>query len=1354
MKRLMISLIILMTASFMLAETIVVSQQYDNRVSLLYSNENSTGIEQLVGSFDRYPVEINEDTYYHLSIGNEPSVLEEGYPALPYVTSSIIIPDNALTDVRVISSDYTEYLMDIAPSKGPLTRDQLPSEIPYSFAEVYRQDDFYPGNLAELGEPYILRDFRGQAVRINPFQYNPVTGVLRVHHSITLEVNSIGVDDRNVKQRTRDGYAREFESVYQNRFLNFHTTRYTPIDERGRLIVIVYDAFVDATMPYVEWKRQKGIPTEVYPVTEIGNNSTAIMNFIQAEYDLDDGLMFVQLVGDAAQVATFTYGGRGSDPSYTLLEGNDPYPDMFIGRFSAESVAQVETQVERTVHYERDITTNDTWLSSAIGVASNEGAGIGHGGLSDIQHLNLIRDNLLDYTYVHVDQIYAPSATAAQVTTALNEGRGFGNYTGHGNNTSWGTTGFSNTHVNALTNDYMLPFYVSVACLNGNFTGTTCFAEAWLRATNNVTGAPTGALVFYASTRSQLWQPPMSAQQEITQLLVNDQKNTIGGLFFNGSCQMIDDYPSTSEGPDEFRYWHIFGDASLQVRSDIPQEISANHLNETFIGLDYFEVQTDTPDLLVSITHEGEILASDYTGADGNITLTFDEPPLEPMDLTLTITGYNKVTYDTTITVIPSEGPYVVIQEVNIEGSDDNTADYGDDVSLNVRLGNVGIETAYMVEATLMTEDPYITIEDNHEDFGHISPEGNVLKLNAFSLSIADNIPDQHRAYFTLEIIDNNDNTWTGSFNFLINAPIYESGTYTLDDSEFGDDNGYLDPGETVEITIPVSNLGNALSPETTVILVSGGPDIIITGDYIMEIDPIEPDDTIPLSFTLVASPEIEIGSVYNLGLLITGGEYEYQTTYILNVGPVIEDFETGDFTAHDWTFSGTQPWMIVSNEVYEGSYAARSGTITHSQSSSMNLTIDVAVDGEISFYRKVSSENNYDFFKFYINGSMVGQWSGEVPWSQVSYPVQAGTNTFTWTYEKDFIVSAGSDCAWVDFIEFPSAGEALEGPVFLANPVLIDFDVVLVDDIAVKDFWIRNFGNEEMTGTIETYEGFEISEIIPETLNGPTRSDSDRILYEFTIPPEGNIQYNLIFMPTEAMDYSGELLITSNSVNVTDAEISIMATGFILIPAEDLTLDLADDHVILTWMEPDFTRNTRGLHQAKSDGSTRINRDVEILGYNIYRDGVMINEEPVSDIIYLDYDIEAEETYTYYVTVVYNLGESEPSNEVEVFITSVEDELFNVPHRTELHANYPNPFNPSTKITFSIKERDRVQIDVYNVLGQKVKTLLNDEKEPGLHSVVWYGKDDSGRNVASGIYFYRMTTSDYNRTNKMIFLK
>ncbi len=125
-----------------------------------------------------------------------------------------------------------------------------------------------------------------------------------------------------------------------------------------------------------------------------------------------------------------------------MVAGNDSYVDLFVGRFSAENTAQVDTQVQRSIWYERDIDTSATWIAKGIGIGSNQGTGQGDDGQSDIVHLNLIRDYLMTYGHTNVDQIYDPSGTAAQVSAALNEGRGIINYTGHGSNTAWSSTGF------------------------------------------------------------------------------------------------------------------------------------------------------------------------------------------------------------------------------------------------------------------------------------------------------------------------------------------------------------------------------------------------------------------------------------------------------------------------------------------------------------------------------------------------------------------------------------------------------------------------------------------------------------------------------------------------------------------------------------------------------------------------------------------------------------------------------------------------------------------------------------------------------------------------------------------------
>lgn len=85
-------------------------------------------------------------------------------------------------------------------------------------------------------------------------------------------------------------------------------------------------------------------------------------------------------------------------------------------------------------------------------------------------------------------------------------------------------------------------------------------------------------------------------------------------------------------------------------------------------------------------------------------------------------------------------------------------------------------------------------------------------------------------------------------------------------------------------------------------------------------------------------------------------------------------------------------------------------------------ITIDIASDGEISFWRKVSSEGTYDKLCFYVDGIETGNWSGVQDWGKVEYPIKAGRHTLEWKYAKDFMMASGEDCAWIDDVTFPPA--------------------------------------------------------------------------------------------------------------------------------------------------------------------------------------------------------------------------------------------------------------------------------------------------------------------------------------------
>lgn len=110
-----------------------------------------------------------------------------------------------------------------------------------------------------------------------------------------------------------------------------------------------------------------------------------------------------------------------------------------------------------------------------------------------------------------------------------------------------------------------------------------------------------------------------------------------------------------------------------------------------------------------------------------------------------------------------------------------------------------------------------------------------------------------------------------------------------------------------------------------------------------------------------------------------------------------------------------------------------------------------------------------------------------------------------------------------------------------------------------------------------------------------------------------------------------------------------------------------------------------------------------------------------------------------------------------EVLVTSVQDRATSIPERFELFQNYPNPFNPETTVRFDVSQQAQVTLEIYNVLGQKIRTLLNKKMTPGEYEITWDGKNDSGMETSSGVYLLHLHAEGKQpivRTLKMIKLK
>ena len=667
------------------------------RTQLVSSSERSIQVNVQVPGFYTTNVTTSRGEAKIISLPKAVSTAQAGEPNMPMTGIPAIIGDHANMGIRVVDAQYMDFEgIEVAPSKGDFPRTIDPATVPYTYGECYSQDAFFPANNVGLYEPYIIRDFRGQNMVVYPFAYNPVTKTLRVYYNMTVEMYKVDDNGSNafVTRRSNEvKMSQDFKSVYQRHFINYDAAmnRYTAVDEEGDLLIICYDNFIDYMTDFVNWKKTRGVNTTIVGTSTAGSTYSAIQTYIKNQYNANNNITHVLLVGDVAQIPGYTYSGGGSsysgkgDNAYGQIVGSDYYNDVFVGRFSAQTAAQVTTQVNRVITYERDLTTSDTWLQNADGIARKEG-GSGHNGEDDYQHMDVIRTDLLNYGYNTVYQDYENlsgyTGTASSISSHINSGVGVVNYCNHGNNQMWGVAYYSNNHVNQLTNSNKLPFIWSVACLVGKYDNTEtsygsnytigqnndCFAEAWMHATYSSSDlTPTGAIGTLMSYISQPWIPPMWAQDECVDILAGlsssgGTKHTWGGISINGLFGIFDNYGTDQSAVGTYQAWILYGDPSMMVRTKTPQAMTVSHNGSIDVAASSYSVTVSNGSgAVATITDANHNILGKATVSGTTANISLSGATLNVGDeLTLCVFGFDKVTYLGTITVVGGGTQYTI----------------------------------------------------------------------------------------------------------------------------------------------------------------------------------------------------------------------------------------------------------------------------------------------------------------------------------------------------------------------------------------------------------------------------------------------------------------------------------------------------------------------------------------------------------------------------------------------------------------------------------------------------------------------------------------------------------------------
>ncbi|MCF7910938.1 MAG: T9SS type A sorting domain-containing protein [Candidatus Cloacimonetes bacterium] len=927
-----------------------------------------------------------------------------------------------------------------------------------------------------------------------------------------------------------------------------------------------------------------------------------------------------------------------------------------------------------------------------------------------------------------------------------------------------------------VLNGELLPVVWSINCLTGYFdnetdaTGTginnECFVEYWFR---NPDGGAIGVVgstrISYSGNNDRfvwgmmdaLWSPFLEwcgadYPANNTVYRMGDVVN-YGKTYLSLNCT-FEDYLLIS-----FEEFEWFGDPTMEIWVQQPQQLIVAHNADLEYGVQEYSVDAGMTGAYCTLWDGSRVIAEAVSGLDNTANLTFDEYDFVD-ELVLTVSHSQYQPYTAIINLLPPQEAYLELTTLLLDdsaGNGNGIADYGENVIIGMELTNIGAETCESFEMNLSCNSEYITISDNSYSFsGNIDPQ-QVQQIDAmFELTLADNCPDGEIVTLEFGFADH-----IFLEELVLHAPHLQSGYFMINDTA-GNNNQAADPGEELILSLNIQNIGSAAAENVSVLLLSYDPYLSITPAEIV-IDSLCGDTVV--EFTGSVSASAPIGSDYQVQVFINSGSYSFDRLMSGDYGYAIEDFESGNFSLYNWQMSGDNNW-IIDTEAASGTYSARTELMGINSRAKLSISGFLADDGIIGFYRKLYANlelpnNNGGILYFYIDDEEIASWGGNSDWLFVQFEVTAGPHEFSWEFEKDNDPTTGTDGAWLDRIEFPSM-TAPPPPEMTITEQEISLEVP-ANSVLESNFTISNSG----AGTLEylIFYMTEERELADSHLSLSTRSYSPGQtagwlvrLNNSEFSNEGIIDLFLSFPPEINVNIATPLNggtggsmtpdgttgggVTVNWHGETPDGYGVLLAGETGLGAVNVTI--AEDAPLSLLLEAQIIGDAGSqIHQQIELGNLinnwlTLDHNQGSLGYGETAEiGLTINTAGLE-----------EGAYTQNLRIYDNMG-AEIILPILLNVTASSEEPQEIVPVTALQNIYPNPFNPLTTISFSLKEKEKVQISVYNIKGQQVAVLLNESRNPGTQTIIWQADE-----FASGVYFLRMKTEGYNKTAKLLLLK
>ncbi|MBN2608221.1 MAG: hypothetical protein JXA64_03825, partial [Candidatus Fermentibacteraceae bacterium] len=990
----------------------------------------------------------------------------EGLPMLPSIPVTVKLPA-CMTALSVTASPVWETLATgvyVPPlsAPAPLSISDLPAEAEEA-SDVYGAAGFWPAEPVVLSGTGFLDGEPVAQLLVHPFRWDPATGQLQRMTGLGVSIETAPATSFPLRE----------------------------VDSGSARMLIVTDQSLLA--PFLELagrRTDQGIMTEVitmdsiYGVSSGRDDAEILRNFIK-DYHSTQGLDYLLLGGDTGMVPfrkayamtceagmhpredslpcdlyfadlDGDWDANGNDVFGEINDNVDLYPDIFVGRAPVDNLMEAQRFVANIAAYE-DCLHDDHYrrvLFLAMILWSNPYTNSG-------ESKDMIDEEFLP-DFLDITKLYEAlgNENLASTMAALNLGQNFINHDGH----AW----YSSIGVG---DDYMVIGDVDAIDAGGRFAASMYSIGCWSAAFDfDAIGEhflfnQDGGALGYIGNSSYGWGSPGNPcygysdalDHRFHDLLYSDWSLTTGGLL-----AMTKEYFIPYSQWENVYRWHqydvnLLGDPSIRPYRNYPQEITVDCPDMVSPGTQFFPVQVSgapAEGLTVCLRDQGSNWLVTELDATGYHSFQLGGPPAGSLLLTVTGPGVRR----TSITVPVSSGPQPVVAGILIDDTGgDGMLSPGDQADLQITLLNQGTQGMTDVTLEAELESGPGSILQSSVTYGDLSPGASSSGSGPCQVQIEGTAANGDIMDMVLAV-SSTQGTWELELSLMVCAPGLYFATYGIDDSTGGNDNGIPEPGETVDLTASIANLGLLNASDVTVVMAECSSGITWLSDS-ASVDSIPPDCTGSFTFTCQLDAGMTSPSFPWLYMDISSPTAGYSSTdsLRLTVGEtgISNDVESG---ALGWTHDGAGDlWNISTVQSHSPTHSWRCGD-SEGYDPNMNCALyspelilapgaelsfwasfDVAIYGTDGMYVIVNemNEGEKDTLDYIGSGGALGGGYRGIGtgWANWSYDLDEwGTGNYV-QLEFRFISDSDSDTGMGFYLDDISVEGAYTGTTGLQSP-------------------------------------------------------------------------------------------------------------------------------------------------------------------------------------------------------------------------------------------------------------------------------------------------------------------------------